>query len=148
MKQVIDSSSLPFYVELLGRENRNIVYCFNNKIIEISSIDFLNESFYPRFYLETRKKEPANLYYKNILVKDFRSISAQLPYDYEIFGLIDYLGDDLKLDVSRNEIIGGYNKLSYEFNSILLKYFISKEQTAEKKELLKSILNFTKNNQS
>ena len=148
LKQVIDSSSLPFYVELLGRENRNIVYCFNNKIIEISSIDFLNESFYPRFYLETRKKEPANLYYKNILVKDFRSISAQLPYDYEIFGLIDYLGDDLKLDVSRNEIIGGYNKLSYEFNSILLKYFISKEQTAEKKELLKSILNFTKNNQS
>lgn len=147
LQQIIKMSNLPFYAELFGYGNRNIVYCYKDKFVETSSVNFLGESFYPRFYLETRRNKPASLYYKNILVKDFRSISAQLPFKYEVFGLIDYLGDDLKLDVSRNEIINGHGKLNLEFNIILLKYLTAKGQAPEEKELLESILKFIENKQ-
>ena len=66
-------------------------------------------------------------YNKEILIAQFRGISCPIPYALDAIGYVNYIGKDIKLDVSRNSIIYGYKELQWEMSLILLKYIKDKK---------------------
>lgn len=145
LESILKNSNLPVYEELFLSYGQRVSYVFKNRSLSVYPCGILCESYFPRIYFDEHKNRPSDLYYKDILVKDFRALYTQLPYKYRIFGVFNYLDSSLKLDVSRNEIIGGYKKLTKEFNNIILKYLIEKEDKLPKKDVLTSILKYYNN---
>lgn len=113
-----------------------------NEFIHLYGCGLYNEMRFGRVSSPEKEFAPTYLYYKDILVKDFRFVRAFLPYAYEIFGYINYKGKDLKLDVSRNEIIGGNHNINVEFNKTLLKYKKEKEKDIKVSKFLEKILEY------
>lgn len=83
-----------------------------------------------------------SLYYKGILVSDFTGMEILTPYPYRAVGYIDYIGDHLKLDVSRNEIIEGYPYLNAEVLKSLLKFELSMEKHNDVRDFIEQMLSF------
>ena len=122
LEEILKNSNLDFYPEFFNYRNIHPVYTLENDYIYLYRCGLYNGERFERSFSEEKENPPTYLYYKDILVRDFRMVRGFIPYAYEIFGYINYKGKDLKLDVSRNEIIGGYKNLSNEFNKILLRY--------------------------
>lgn len=122
LEEILKNSNLDFYPEFFNYRNIPPVYTLENDYIYLYRCGLYNGERFERSFSEEKENPPTYLYYKDILVRDFRMVRGFIPYAYEIFGYINYKGKDLKLDVSRNEIIGGYKNLSNEFNKILLRY--------------------------
>ena len=122
LEEILKNSNLDFYPEFFNYRNIHPVYTLENDYIYLYGCGLYNGERFERSFSEEKENPPTYLYYKDILVRDFRMVRGFIPYAYEIFGYINYKGKDLKLDVSRNEIIGGYKNLSNEFNKILLRY--------------------------
>lgn len=145
LESILKNSNLPVYEELFFSYSQRVSYVFKNRSLSVYPLGILCERYYPRIYFDEHNNRPSDLYYKGILVKDFRALYTQLPYKYHIFGVFNYLDSSLKLDVSRNEIIGGYKKLAKEFNNIILNYLIEKEDKIARKDVLTSILEYYNN---
>lgn len=145
LESILKNSNLPVYEELFFSYSQRVSYIFKNRSLSVYPLGILCERYYPRIYFDEHNNRPSDLYYKGILVKDFRALYTQLPYKYHIFGVFNYLDSSLKLDVSRNEIIGGYKKLAKEFNNIILNYLIEKEDKIARKDVLTSILEYYNN---
>lgn len=122
LEEILKNSNLDFYPEFFNYRNIHPVYTLENDYIYLYGCGLYNGERFERSFSEEKENPPTYLYYKDILVRDFRMVRGFIPYAYEIFGYINYKGKDLKLDVSRNEIIGGYKNLSNEFNKMLLRY--------------------------
>lgn len=122
LEEILKNSNLDFYPEFFNYRNIHPVYTLENDYIYLYRCGLYNGERFERSFSEEKENPPTYLYYKDILVRDFRMVRGFIPYAYEIFGYINYKGKDLKLDVSRNEIIGGYKNLSNEFNKMLLRY--------------------------
>lgn len=145
LNSILTNSKLPIYEELFLPYKMKKIYIYNNQSFSVYPCGILSNNYYPQLFFEKFKDRPSELYYKDILIKDFRAIYAQIPFKYHVFGVFNYLNNDLKLDVSRNEVIGGYNKLLQEFNRIIFKYFIEKEDAGIKKDVLMSMLKYFEN---
>jgi hypothetical protein len=143
LKKVFEDSNLNYYKELLHYENHKYSFVSDNKLINVDSSIFTKDYRY-RYYLSNKDYGPAYFYNKDILVRDFRGLRCNLPDEYDIFGYINYLGQKIKLDVSRNEIIEGYPNLFKEFTLIILQYKILQEKNLEIKHFLEKMLDFNK----
>ena len=141
LKRIFSDSKLPFYPELFFYHNSSLVFKNANNLVRLNICAYYNQSLYHSHYINTQDKRTAYLYYKDIFVRDFDPLRIALPLPYEIFGYINYLGKDIRLDVSRNEIIGGIDNLNVEFESVILKNRIEQEQNQEVKNLLQKMLN-------
>ncbi len=125
--QIFNNSGLEYYKELLDYDNCISVFLAENKFINVESCGFYGQFRY-RNYLNDKEFCPVYLYNKDILVRDFRAIRCYLPEESEIFGYINYNGQKIKLDVSRNEIIEGAFYLQKDFSDIILMYKQGKEK--------------------
>lgn len=81
------------------------------------------------------------IYNKDILIRNYFSNAIRLPGPYQIFGCINYKGNELKLDVSRNEIISGHDSLFNEIKTIVLKNEIDVLNDREVIDAIKNMLN-------
>ena len=142
LETIFKNSNIPFYPELFYYQNISAIYVMENEFIHLYGCGLYNEMRFGRVSSPEKEFAPTYLYYKDILVKDFRFVRAFLPYAYEIFGYINYKGKDLKLDVSRNEIIGGNHNVNVEFNKTLLKYKKEKEKDIKVSKFLEKILEY------
>lgn len=142
LETIFKNSNIPFYPELFYYQNISAIYVMENEFIHLYGCGLYNEMRFGRVSSLEKEFAPTYLYYKDILVKDFRFVRAFLPYAYEIFGYINYKGKDLKLDVSRNEIIGGNHNINVEFNKTLLKYKKEKEKDIKVGKFLEKILEY------
>ena len=84
-------------------------------------------------------------YNKDILVKDFRGVEFELPYNYEeceIRGFLNYTGNNLKLDVSRNEIIEGEKFIRKSIRTFILQQKIKFEKSSQMIDILKCMIEY------
>ena len=146
-KKIFNDSGLNYYKELLTYQSRKYVFVDNNTYtdLQLCIFDaFSHGRYYSRGYNEP---EEFSLYNKDILVRDFPGIDFRLPYEFERcegFGYINYFGNDLKLNVSRNEIIEGNNILRKEATIALLKAKLKNETNETTIRFLKSMIEYEK----
>ena len=140
-KKIFDDSGINFYKELFNYDNHRLAFVNDNKFINIE-ISLFTREFRYRYHFKNQECGPAYFYNKDILVRDFRGLRCSLPDEYDIFGYVNYLGQDIKLDVSRNEIIEGYSGLIKEFASMVLKFKVSEEKNPNIKFMLEKMLNY------
>lgn len=137
--KALKNSGLSYYSLFFDYRNYRQIFSADMKAIEVYDCRF-EEMFGIRFsqYLD----KISRVYYKDILVNNFHGLYFVLPDEYNIMGYINYKGNDLKLDVSRNTIIQGKNILNNEINKIILQYKYEKEEIAVKKNILKAMLEY------
>ncbi len=143
-KKIFDDSGINYYKELFNYDNHSLAFVTDNKFINIE-ISLFTREFRYRYHFKNQECGPAYFYNKDILVRDFRGLRCSLPDEYDIFGYVNYLGQDIKLDVSRNEINEGYSSLIKEFSSMVLKYKLSEENNPDIKWILEKMLNYLEN---
>lgn len=144
-EKIFGDSGLNYYKELLTYQSRQFVFVDNNLYTNLELFIFDSVShgrYYSRGYNEP---EEFSLYNKDILVRDFPGIDIRLPYEFEKcegYGYINYFGNDLKLNVSRNEIIEGNAILRKEIILTLLKAKLEKETNTITTKFLKSMIEY------
>lgn len=139
--ELFKNSKLEYYEELFYYKNFRDIYVYENKYMNMRPCRLFNETRFRSMYSEG-ETYPTCLYYKDILVKDFRVISAIVPYNFSVCGYINYAGTDLRLDVSRNEIIEGEKLLDKEFNKTILKYKRDKESDPQIRLFIDRLLDY------
>ena len=133
-------------------KNSGIIFWGKNMIDEVERCVFVYENRYmvlhhcyirvsPRFvYSDLLDERTAFFYHKDILVRDFRYLVAMIPLlQGELYGYINYMGDDIKLSVSRNDIIEGRIAVQQEFSRVLLSHAIRNAESEEVKLFLQQI---------
>ena len=145
LQTIFNNSDIPFYPELFYYENIMSIYVMDNEFIHLYGCGLYNRMRFGRAYSPEKEFASTYLYYKDILVRDFRFVRAFIPYAYEVFGYINYKGRDLKLDVSRNEIIEGNHNINMEFTKTLLKYKKEREKNLQVLKFIDKILEYYEN---
>lgn len=140
IKKIIEQSGFNYYDEVIDEfEYFEPVFITNGKFINTQGCMF--ESFMYSFQSDLYKTE-FFFYNKDILIKNFRGISCGIPAAFRPLGYINYLGNDIKLDVSRNTIIEGRHALRKELTLILLKYLRDKNQNEQFLEMIDKMINY------
>lgn len=67
---------------------------------------------------------------------------CEIPYQFETCGYINYIGNDIDLDVSRNHIISGFKDLQKEMTLILLKHIKGSEENEELTSIIDEMIKF------
>lgn len=135
IERILLNSSLLFYTEML-----NDTSCLEDVFISNHKFAFLQDCYLTggrwsryKFYEDIERRE-FFFYNKGIYISNFRGICCPIPYPLDAIGYINYTGQNVKLDVSRNNVISGYLELKQELSVILLKYI--KGKIAENNELI------------
>jgi len=143
VKEIIENSGLKYYEELIDEtEYFENIFLYDDKYIYIQGCH-VGEYYFVRD--EDIEKSSFYFYNRGIWIRRYGFTYCRLPYAFKCMGVVDYYGDDIKLDVSRNMIISGERKLSYEFANIILKYMEDKENSAELKLMLERIIKYNEN---
>lgn len=83
-----------------------------------------------------------NFNYVKYLPKDY------IPYSLKTFGVVNYYGDEIKLDVSGNSVIAGSNHLKKELANIVLKYMKQKTTDLNWLTMLEQLIQYNYKNKS
>lgn len=146
IETIINNSNLYFYKELLSYTNRKSIFIGNAKYASVYYYRFESPWFYHRHAISQNSK--FNFYYKDILVNDFKGGIFCVPYrylDFEAYGFLNYNDENIKLDVSRNEVIEGRNLVDKKITSIILKHKLETEKNNDFAELLSHMIEFESN---
>ena len=120
--QILLNSNLKYYPELLnGSSYFEPIFMANGKYAYLQDCDF-DGIWRPYRYMANIENRDFFFYNREILVDQFRGISCPIPFPLEAIGYVNYTGNHVKLDVSRNSIINGYKELQWEFAQMLLNY--------------------------
>lgn len=141
IKEIIENSGFKYYEELTDEtEYFESVFLFDSKYVYTQACHF--GGFY--YYGRTEDIEKIDFYFYNrgIWIRRFGFAYCKLPYAFRCMGTVDYYGDDIKLDVSRNSLIEGEVKLSHEFANIILKHMQNKEEDPEFKTMLQRMIQY------
>lgn len=126
LEKIIEKSLLIYYSEMLEDttywEN---IFVHNNKYAYLENC-YVTRSHWAYRPFDDKKQQEFFFYNKGIYISDFRGIRCSIPYPLEAIGYINYTGQNVRLDVSRNNIISGYTELQQELSIILLKYLKEK----------------------
>lgn len=144
IKEIIENSGFKYYEELIDEtEYFENIFLYGDKYIYIQGCH-VGEYYY---FVRDEDIEKIDFYFYNrgIWIRRYGFTYCRLPYAFKCMGVVDYYGDDIKLDVSRNMIISGDLKLSYEFANIILKYMKDKESRAEFKVMLERMIKYNEN---
>ena len=140
LQDIFTNSGFEYYPEMLDEfEYFASVFVSSNKYINIQRCVF--ESFMYPFHPDLYKTE-FFFYNKDILINDFRGIVCGIPAAFHPYGFINYLGNDIKLDVSRNTIIEGHLKLRNEITLLLLKYLKNNTKDEQFIEMIEKMIEY------
>ena len=126
IKKIIKNSGLPFYEELLDIDRDFSIFVNDGKYVYLEGCSLRTSAPYPRFR-NFDGDAAFYFYYKDIYVRDFRGVQVYIPAALEAMGCINYIGSDIKLDVSRNNISEGYECLHRQCVNLILKYLRTTE---------------------
>lgn len=84
-------------------------------------------------------------YNKGIFVDTLPRTPLVTPYPSDILGYVNYLGDKVKLNVSRNSVNSGQTEIAAEVTQIILKYKLQNEADKDMKAILKKLIEFKAN---
>lgn len=140
IKDILINSGLKYYDELLDEyEYFEQVFIANGTYIDIQGCDFEGLMY---MYGSDLYKQEFFVYNKGILIRNFRGISCGVPAAIKPLGYINYIGDEIKLDVSRNSIIEGIDKMGKELTCILLKYLKANSDDEKFIQMIDCIISF------
>lgn len=140
IKDILINSGLKYYDELLDEyEYFEQVFIANGTYIDIQGCDFEGLMY---MYGSDLYKQEFFVYNKGILIRNFRGISCGVPAAIKPLGYINYIGDEIKLDVSRNSIIEGIDKMGKELTCILLKYLKANSDDERFIQMIDCIISF------
>lgn len=110
------------------------IFVSNHKFVFLQDCYLTGRNWRPYRFSEDIERPEFFFYNKGIYISDFGGIKCPIPYPLDAIGYINYTGQNVKLDVSRNNVISGRLKLQQELSIILLNY--SKEKIVENNELI------------
>lgn len=128
--EILSNSKLDYYPEMFNYSNKSLIFKKEEELLYLH-IRAFHHNYYRFRYFSPLDDHPVSLYYKDIMVRDFKPLSIALHLPYQIFGFINYYGKDLRLDVSRNEVIDGSDFLQQEFENIIIKGRIAQETNTQ-----------------
>ena len=124
---IFSNSGLNYYPELFSETKWfEDIFVAKGKYAYLQDCDF-DGIWRPYRFMSDFENKDFFFYNKEILIDQFRGISCPIPYALDAIGYVNYIGKDIKLDVSRNSIIYGYKELQWEMSLILLKYIKDKK---------------------
>lgn len=135
IEKIIQNSSLLYYPEMFDDSDYlENIFVNNHKFVFLQQCYLTGDIWRPYRFFDDTEKHEFFFYNKGIYISDFRRIKCLIPYPFDAIGCINYTGDKVKLDVSRNKIISGYYDLQQELSIILLKFL--KERASENENLI------------
>lgn len=140
IKNIIEDSGFDYYEELLDEyEYFEPIFVCENHYINLQHCSFDSSYYY-------RESDIDNIdfyfYNRGVWIKHFRYLSCLLPFALKIFGVVNYYGDNIKLDVSRNSIIDGHSCLKNELANIILKHMKDKCHDPKLSEMLECLISY------
>ena len=134
IEKIIENSELIYYTEMLDdTDYLENIFVNNHKFAFLQDCYLTGSRWRYRFF-EDKEQREFFFYNKGIYISNFSGIRCPIPYPLDAIGYINYTGQNVKLDVSRNNIISGHFELQQELSVILLKY--SKEKITENNDLI------------
>lgn len=125
---ILSNSKMSYYAQLLdSRKYLQEIFLSERKYTLLKTCDF-DSLWHPHRYSLDNDNRDFFFYNKEILVDRFIGLSCLVPFSLEVIGYINYLGNYVKLDVSRNSIIQGFSELEWQMTLILLKYIKDNEK--------------------
>lgn len=137
IKDIIIDSGLDYYKELINDTDcLKCIFVYDRKYIMLQTRNLYGSRF------KALGLDTVNIifYNKGILIKGFFGILIQLPIECNIRAVVNYVADGVKLDVSRNDILGNLNYLENEVEKIILKYLSKGETRSEYREIIDAMI--------
>lgn len=143
IKEIIHNSGFNYYEELLDEfEYYESIFLYKDNYVNLQPCTF--DSCY---YYRDSDSDKLDFYFynKGVWIQYFRYMYCQLPYALKVLGFVNYHGDGVKLDVSRNAIIGGQKRIRNEFANIILSFMKDNSTDPEWSEMLEHMIVHNKN---
>ena len=144
IKSILINSNFNYYEELVSHlKYFSPIFIYDCKYVNIQRCYFQSMIFYG--HNEDDSQLDFYFYNRGVWIKDFGMLVCFLPYAYKLLGVANYNGDKIKLDVSRNYIIDGEEKLKYDFANIILKFKKQHSENQEWKRMLDCMIDYNNN---
>lgn len=140
-KIIIENSSLSYYKELVEDfEYFENVFCFNGMYVNLQACTFDGLVY----DLEKLDGEALDFYFynKGIWIKRFGMQHCFIPYALLVRGVVNYNGEGIKLDVSRNSIISDRKIISKELSKIILSFMKEKNDNRDWINMLDKMIEY------
>lgn len=142
IEEILKNSSMNYYSEMFSSPGCfEDIFISKQKYVFLQSCDFYGTWRRYRPITDSDKKE-FFFYNKEILVDQFHRISCLIPYALDAIGYVNYNGKGIRLDVSRNSIISGYEMLKFELSLVLLKYMKESEISKDRILMIDGMINY------
>ena len=119
------------------------IFVFDGKYINIQRCDF--EGMFSYGFDKDDIQLDFYFYNRGVWIKYIGYFCCFLPNAYKLFGVVNYYGDKIKLDVSRNYIISDEETLKYELVNIILKFMKQNSKNQEWIKMLDCMINYNNN---
>ena len=127
IERIIKNSSLQYLREMFDDTDYfENIFVNNHKYVFLQNCYLSEERWTPYMFFEDSEQREFFFYNKGIFISDFRGVLCRVPYSLDAIGYVNYIGQKIKLDVSRKNIIAGYSSLQKELSIILLKFLRKK----------------------
>lgn len=139
--EIFKKSQLDYYPQFNFREVTDHIFIYNNQYLELTMI-----SAEPMPFLENIHDKDMSLllYCKDIYVQEIFYYEYIGLSEYNIFGLIRCDSNEIKLDVSRNNLIKGEKLIKKELSKILLMHHMQTEKNNIINEAYKEMIKYIK----
>ena len=140
LEEVLQESGLPYYSELVDEfEYYKPIYIANRKYIELQE----NDLYGPHYV--SADSESLMFYNKGVWIRDVFNFSCLLPAAYKMKAVLNYIDNGIKLDVSRNRVLGGRQRIEDELMTIMLQYMLEKGVDFETESMINSMIEYLRN---
>ena len=120
VRELIKNSGLDYYEELISDfEYLKHIYLKSNQYIFLERCAIGGPSYFEE---DAHNNLPLYFYNKGVWISRMNRAVCLLPYGLSGMGVINYIGDNVKLDVSRNSIIDGRREIVMQLTNIILKH--------------------------
>lgn len=139
ISEILSNSGLKYYEELLDDiDDYMQVFAAQNKYIYVHYCSF--EKYMRPHHSKGDLEMAFLLYNKGVYVNDFRRFRCPYPAPVKGAGYIQYFGNELRLDVSRKNLIAGEAVLENQITQILLRDLKEKIEDAGLKQVVGEML--------
>lgn len=142
VKELIENSGLEYYEELISDfEYLKHIFLKANQYIFLESCFIGGPSYFEE---DIHNNLPLYFYNKGVWISRMNRAVCLLPYGLSGMGVINYIGDKIKLDVSRNSIIDGRREIILELANIILNHRLSNSSESLWNEMITHLIQYNK----
>jgi len=143
VKRLIENSGFIYYEELIADfEHLQHIFIKDNNYIFLEKCSIGGPAYFEMYY---HNNLPLFFYYKGVWINRMTRAICLLPYGLSGMGVINYNGDRVKLDVSRNSIIKGRKEITLEIANIVLLHRIKHSSNTLWKTMIDHLIRYNKN---